>query len=229
MMDTNNTQCPTAQPMCDIGPPGYSYCTYAPDKTCYANGWPPCCSKNGGVNCPKVKPPCRVRPAYCTSYPDTNCYKNGYPQCCDPSNLLKVGGVTITYVSQCNFLTSLLIQRDLPLWYDNNCMLSVPLSNPCATNTVPGRITAPILPIKVVTLVVGRRAVPNTVVSIVRRANRPAIHWCDGGRICRLGKKNRCVIWMGQLWALPKTLLGVAIASKKDHQSSLLEGLSSGM
>jgi hypothetical protein len=87
-------QCPALQPMCDIGPPGYSYCTYAPDQTCYANGWPPCCSQSGGVNCPKQRPPCRstpIIPAYCKSFPDTNCYKSGYPYCCDISNTLKVG------------------------------------------------------------------------------------------------------------------------------------------
>jgi hypothetical protein len=93
------TQCPKKQPMCDIGPPGYSYCTYAPDKTCYANGWPPCCSQNGGVNCPKIRPDCTIESltppgaSYCTYAPDTTCYRSGWPACCNESNNLHVGEI----------------------------------------------------------------------------------------------------------------------------------------
>lgn len=69
------SSCPKQQPKCDIRlyggnsngggrklrglMTGTSYCTWAPDKTCYKSGWPSCCSADGN-NCPKQQPPCDV-------------------------------------------------------------------------------------------------------------------------------------------------------------------------
>ncbi|KAL7504204.1 hypothetical protein ACHAXN_002470 [Cyclotella atomus] len=39
-------------------PPGASYCTFSPDKKCYAGGWPACCSD--GATCPAEQPECEV-------------------------------------------------------------------------------------------------------------------------------------------------------------------------
>ena len=38
--------------------PGSSICTYSPDYRCYANGWPRCCDRNGGRDCPSSKARC---------------------------------------------------------------------------------------------------------------------------------------------------------------------------
>ena len=175
----NASQCPTLQPMCDIGPPGYSYCTYAPDLTCYANGWPPCCSQSGGVNCPKQRPPCRstpIIPAYCKSFPDTSCYKSGYPYCCDTSNTLKVGSKMWIYMHDIIWNSLLIAATDA----SNNPIIyiiisSAPRSNPCAINMLPVQITAPMLLIIDATSMVGLHVVPNTAVWIVRRTNLLAI------------------------------------------------------
>jgi hypothetical protein len=47
---------------------GSDYCTYAPDKSCYKHGWPSCCMRNGGANCPVNEPPCNVEGAVGRSY-----------------------------------------------------------------------------------------------------------------------------------------------------------------
>ena len=39
---------------------GESFCTYSPDKTCYATGWPACCDDKKGKDCPKEQPPCEI-------------------------------------------------------------------------------------------------------------------------------------------------------------------------
>jgi len=76
---------------------GSSYCTYAPDTSCYLTGWPACCSE-GASTCPDQQPACEVSSTtipsspvtatiilgsdYCTYGPDYNCYSDGWPSCC---------------------------------------------------------------------------------------------------------------------------------------------------
>ena len=82
---------------------GTSYCTYAPDYSCYATGWPSCCSVDF-TTCPEERPPCEtdevdqpdngeidnvnvtepplVGTSYCTYAPDYSCYATGWPSCC---------------------------------------------------------------------------------------------------------------------------------------------------
>ena len=42
---------------------GTSYCTYSPDYDCYEKGWPECCQKKEGKDCPAERPPCDVASA----------------------------------------------------------------------------------------------------------------------------------------------------------------------
>lgn len=72
---------------------GTSYCTYAPDETCYTSGWPTCCGDET-VECPEEKPPCDVDyppllgSSYCTYAPNTTCYTiSGWPACCEDETL----------------------------------------------------------------------------------------------------------------------------------------------
>ncbi|EED90238.1 predicted protein [Thalassiosira pseudonana CCMP1335] len=37
---------------------GSSYCTWEPDTSCYKSGWPRCCSRDNGINCPATRPAC---------------------------------------------------------------------------------------------------------------------------------------------------------------------------
>ena len=39
---------------------GSSYCTHSPNYTCYAAGWPACCTEESWDNCPPVQPFCDV-------------------------------------------------------------------------------------------------------------------------------------------------------------------------
>lgn len=153
--------------MCDIGPPGSNYCTYAPDKTCFATGWPPCCSQDGGVNCPKNRPPCRplpLRPAYCTSFPDTKCYKSGHPLCCDLANKLQVRSVFLhSFFSWSNLLCNTNL---FPMH-----TTSAPFNNPCATNIFPVQITAQMPLTTNAISMVHQSVVSNTAVSIVPWTN----------------------------------------------------------
>merc|ERR1711957_127304 len=43
-------------------PVGTTYCTYGPDESCYANGWPRCCTELRNT-CPEEKPPCEIQPS----------------------------------------------------------------------------------------------------------------------------------------------------------------------
>ena len=45
---------------------GTSYCTYSPDKTCYATGWPACCED--GETCPEERPECDVEYDACADF-----------------------------------------------------------------------------------------------------------------------------------------------------------------
>jgi hypothetical protein len=155
--------------MCDIGPPGYSYCTYAPDKTCYANGWPPCCSQKGGVNCPKDRPPCTIDalPAYCTYAPDTRCYQSGRPKCCNESNNLHVGETKDVhcYVFVVIDFSPNFCEYTLNLHVCNTQqMSSVPPYNPCVTLAHQALIIARMLLTKHVSPRAGHPAVLKTAV-----------------------------------------------------------------
>eukprot|EP00581_Thalassiosira_minuscula_P004944 CAMPEP_0183743126 /NCGR_PEP_ID=MMETSP0737-20130205/65056_1 /TAXON_ID=385413 /ORGANISM="Thalassiosira miniscula, Strain CCMP1093" /LENGTH=1012 /DNA_ID=CAMNT_0025978733 /DNA_START=189 /DNA_END=3226 /DNA_ORIENTATION=- len=77
-------------------PVGGSYCTWAPDYSCYPNGRPGCCQgqSQGNAVCPEAKPPCELPQSatnptmpmlgadYCTWGFDHNCYTEGKPACC---------------------------------------------------------------------------------------------------------------------------------------------------
>jgi len=39
---------------------GSSYCTYAPDTSCYSSGWPACCGDDS-IHCPDMQPDCEVK------------------------------------------------------------------------------------------------------------------------------------------------------------------------
>ena len=44
------------------------YCLYAPNQSCYAEGWPSCCVSNT-TDCPDEQPQCElVGSSYCTWY-----------------------------------------------------------------------------------------------------------------------------------------------------------------
>ena len=45
---------------------GKSYCTYSPDKTCYATGWPACCEDED--TCPEERPECDVEYDQCADF-----------------------------------------------------------------------------------------------------------------------------------------------------------------
>jgi len=83
--------CPEEQPPCELGAnngtssetnetetiapsgtevPGSSYCTYAPDPSCYKEGWPYCCVTMG-VLCPREQPPCDVETSVPTASTET--------------------------------------------------------------------------------------------------------------------------------------------------------------
>ncbi|KAL3780149.1 hypothetical protein HJC23_012595 [Cyclotella cryptica] len=88
-----NTRNTRAYSLCEDscrGITGSDYCTYAPDYNCYSAGWPDCCTRNGGADCPVNKPSCNVKRSvgrsYCTYSPDYTCYKNGWPKCCLSNN-----------------------------------------------------------------------------------------------------------------------------------------------
>lgn len=51
---------PDRVPRCDKGAPGWDYCTFTPDMECYPdnNGWPQCCGRFDGTNCPTDQPNC---------------------------------------------------------------------------------------------------------------------------------------------------------------------------
>jgi len=61
---TEAPQAATDAPVAATGAPtpllGSSYCTYAPDETCYEGGWPKCCGKKDGKDCPEEQPPCEI-------------------------------------------------------------------------------------------------------------------------------------------------------------------------
>jgi len=95
----DDSSCPTEEPPCDVTSfldfvensllgdsnpeQGISYCTYAPDHTCYASGWPKCCGDHS-IHCPKEEPSCDVSGTkYCTYAPNYDCYTRGWPTCCD--------------------------------------------------------------------------------------------------------------------------------------------------
>ena len=183
------TQCPTKQPMCDIVQPGSSYCTFTPDTTCYAKGWPPCCFQNAGVNCPKVKPPCRIDSipplgsSYCTYAPDTKCYKSGWPQCCDESNNLHVGEKAWTVFStfcSSSWCPHWMYVFPKPLAFHlmilNKLHYSVPLCNPRAIKEHQDIVTARSLQTLLATPTAGLRAVLKMVGWIVRKIDHP-VEW----------------------------------------------------
>jgi hypothetical protein len=59
------------------------YCLYAPDKSCFAAGWPSCCHKGDGSSCPTTRPICDLAPrGYCVYAADKKCYQSGWPACC---------------------------------------------------------------------------------------------------------------------------------------------------
>ena len=75
---------PESQDKCAKELDGVSYCTFAPDNTCYTDGWPSCCSSDA-ENCPQTKPACDIPASgnsYCTYAPDKTCYASGWPSCC---------------------------------------------------------------------------------------------------------------------------------------------------
>jgi len=77
------TNAPTETKSAKAEPPGYSYCTWAPDKSCYQSGWPACCAEDGGKDCPRERPGCdRDGASYCVWAPDYQCYQSGWPACC---------------------------------------------------------------------------------------------------------------------------------------------------
>jgi hypothetical protein len=83
-LDANAT-CPEEKSECDVAIAGDSYCTYAPDKSCYMDGWPSCCLDTNAT-CPEEKPECDVGivgDSYCTYSPDKSCFTTGWPSCCD--------------------------------------------------------------------------------------------------------------------------------------------------
>ncbi|KAL3768334.1 hypothetical protein ACHAWU_006716 [Discostella pseudostelligera] len=120
--DTAATNAPTATGDIMVGT---SYCTWGPDTTCYANGWPACCTN--GEECPTEPPGCEIEAAdtaatnaptdteasnapnttgnimvgtsYWTWSPDTTCYVNGLPACC--TNGEEVGETSWTVISTC--------------------------------------------------------------------------------------------------------------------------------
>ena len=69
---------------------GSSYCTWEPDTSCYKSGWPRCCSRDNGINCPATRPACdkkKVGRDYCTWAADKSCYRHeGWPACCSVNN-----------------------------------------------------------------------------------------------------------------------------------------------
>ena len=84
-------ECPEERPPCDgdvamsMSMPGAiageSYCTWSPEYTCYADGWPECCGSD--EECPEERPGCDIDGAsYCTYSPDKLCYADGWPACC---------------------------------------------------------------------------------------------------------------------------------------------------
>ncbi|KAL7426250.1 hypothetical protein ACHAXH_000825, partial [Discostella pseudostelligera] len=56
--DTEATNVPTATGDFMVGT---SYCTWGPDESCYANGWPACCMN--GEECPTELPNCEIEAA----------------------------------------------------------------------------------------------------------------------------------------------------------------------